>query len=388
MRFVKLRSFFVILFLLSALLSQACLPDRQAQYAIDGVVVDAENNQPLPGASVFLSNTTKGASADVNGEFHITGLKAVSYQMVVSFIGYKTEIFDVSPEKLLSYKIILTPSKEVLKEVVVHSKKMTKEQWLQALKTFEDNFIGFADNAKNCKIINTKALDFEKNGNVLTAYTDSTLMIENRGLGYKMKILLQDYRYDLRTTQLIYVGPMSYELLTPKNKKETLRWARARLKAYNGSQMHFFRSLYNRRLNEEGFYFRFPGKLQGDDSVKIVKSRVFRKGLPVGTINNYYKILSDSLKPELVLRYKGILEVQYVGEIETRQYQLHRSSGIKKTPQWSAIKLNSPAVIQPDGQPFPVTALQFGGYWSWELMSETLPLDYEPTEDLAIVNDD
>jgi hypothetical protein len=181
---------------------------------------------------------------------------------------------------------------------------------------------------------------------------------------------------------------MSYDFLKPKNEKEKLKWARNRLKAYHGSQMHFFRSLYNRRLNEEGFYFRFPGKLQNDDSVKTVKSRVFRKGYLVGTINDYNKIITDSLKTDLIMRFKGMLEVQYLDEIETRQYQLYRSKPIEKTPQWSAIKLNSPAIIQPDGQPYPVNALQFGGYWSWELMSETLPLDYEPTEDLALVNED
>lgn len=371
------------LLFLSSFLFTAFL--AHAQFSVRGVVIDRETQTPLPGASAFLSNTTKGVSTNANGEFVITNLKALQYQLVISFVGYKTEIFDVVPGQPVYYKVMLSPSSELLQEVVVRSKKMTKREFQAALKTFTDHFIGHSENAPQCDILNPEALLFDKEGSVLLAFTDSTLVIDNHGLGYRIKVSLQDYRYDFNTTQLFYVGPMSFEYLLPESENEKLLWAKNRLKAYHGSQMHFFRSLYNQRLNEEGFYFIFPGSPSSDDSVKIVKSKVFKNELRLPTIVNYTQLIdSDTLKPNVVLRFKNALQVVYVNETEPKLYQINSRKLVKKTLQSSMISMMSPAIIQPDGQPVPVNAVQFSGYWGWELMAETLPLDYEPEEDMKL----
>lgn len=351
-------------------------------------MIDGETSQPLPGANVFLSNTTKGSSTDVNGSFHIRDLRPVRYQLVVSFVGYKTEMFDVLPDKPVTYKIILAPAPETLSEVVVRSKKMSRKEWLASLKMFKDHFIGFSDNAKYCDFVNPTVLDFDTTGALFNAFTGSALNIDNRGLGYRVKVFLQTYQYDRSTTQLTYVGPMNYELLSPEDDKEKIRWARNRLKAYYGSPMHFFRALYNKRLNEEGFYFMIPGKPAASDTTIKIDTRLFRQALYVTTIRDYKRILDlDSLDGDPVLKFKGVLEVQYVKETETKAYQDNRYKPIEKKPQLSWINITQPAAIEPNGQAWPIEALQYRGYWSWELMSETLPLDYEPNDDIALLKE-
>ena len=42
---------------------------------IKGVVVDKELNEPLMGASVRIAGTHIGTTADINGNFHLRGLK-------------------------------------------------------------------------------------------------------------------------------------------------------------------------------------------------------------------------------------------------------------------------------------------------------------------------
>jgi len=69
------------------------------QSRLNGTVVDATTNQPLPGAVVKIKGTTHSVSTDNDGRFSfITGQK-FPYTLVVSFIGFeqKTQIVDGSP---------------------------------------------------------------------------------------------------------------------------------------------------------------------------------------------------------------------------------------------------------------------------------------------------
>jgi murein DD-endopeptidase MepM/ murein hydrolase activator NlpD len=57
---------------------------------LKGVVTDRWSSEPLIGANVLLMETSFGASTDLNGEFQIKGIPAGVYELVVSYIGYKT----------------------------------------------------------------------------------------------------------------------------------------------------------------------------------------------------------------------------------------------------------------------------------------------------------
>jgi len=57
---------------------------------LTGKITDAENKTPLPGVSVVIKGTVLGATTDINGEYKIENLKAGSYVVSYSFIGFKT----------------------------------------------------------------------------------------------------------------------------------------------------------------------------------------------------------------------------------------------------------------------------------------------------------
>lgn len=61
-----------------------------AQGTITGVVVDAETNEALIGASVVLEGTTTGTVTDIDGSFSLS-VKASNLNLLVSFIGYTTQ---------------------------------------------------------------------------------------------------------------------------------------------------------------------------------------------------------------------------------------------------------------------------------------------------------
>ncbi|MDF3078811.1 MAG: TonB-dependent receptor [Sphingobacteriaceae bacterium] len=67
-----------------------------ASGTIKGVITDVLSNQPLPGVTVKIQNSTKGAITDSAGMFSIAELSPGYYNVVFSSLGYKTNsVFDV-----------------------------------------------------------------------------------------------------------------------------------------------------------------------------------------------------------------------------------------------------------------------------------------------------
>lgn len=96
----------------------------QAQVAqsktIKGKVVDAENGEPLTGATVRIGSSTQGTSTDVNGNFALENVKAEQLQLVVSFIGYEPLEVTYNRAKSAGALLIkLKPSAKVLQQVEV-----------------------------------------------------------------------------------------------------------------------------------------------------------------------------------------------------------------------------------------------------------------------------
>jgi hypothetical protein len=381
--------------LISALLILLSL-EVSAQLSVQGHVMDGETNTALPGANVFIANTTKGASTDLKGAFKITDLQPIRYRLVISFIGYTTQVVEIVPGKQATYKVILKPSPVTLGELVIRGRKISRSEWLANFEIFKDQFIGLSENARLCVITNPRVLQFNHSNGILTATADSLLVIENRGLGYRVRVVLDKFTYNSIRYRTHYETQMVYELLVPADEEEKIQWAQNRLKAYYGSQMHFLRTLHERRLNDEGYYFNLLDPLSkagiADAAMQPRTPLYNNKRIKVYTITNYYRIL-DSLRStptQPVLTFRGELEVKYIMESEPHSYLTSRhlfSAVGLKNPQVSRVMLHSPAMVQHDGQIYPQNAIETIGYWSWELMGENLPFDYDPDIDVQLLEE-
>jgi outer membrane receptor protein involved in Fe transport len=67
-------------------------PMRGTTGILYGKIIDKKSEEPLVGANVLLLGTVVGAVADNNGEYRINNVRAGSYDVRISFIGYKTLI--------------------------------------------------------------------------------------------------------------------------------------------------------------------------------------------------------------------------------------------------------------------------------------------------------
>ena len=58
-----------------------------AQGPVSGVVQDANNQDPLPGATIIEKGTANGVSTDFDGNFEMKTLNS-SGELIVSYVGY------------------------------------------------------------------------------------------------------------------------------------------------------------------------------------------------------------------------------------------------------------------------------------------------------------
>lgn len=98
-----------------ALFGAVCMMAQQAD--ISGSVVDADNNEPIIGASILVEGTSKATLSDADGRFTLTNVAANGI-LRVSYIGYKTQIVNLKPGVTV-YDIKMKTSVTNLDEVVV-----------------------------------------------------------------------------------------------------------------------------------------------------------------------------------------------------------------------------------------------------------------------------
>ena len=88
------------------------------QFSIRGKIVDAETGQSLSFANVLIEGSYRGTSANINGQFQIR-LQEGSYNLITSYIGYKTDTLNINLNSDKNIIIDLKPVAINLPEVTV-----------------------------------------------------------------------------------------------------------------------------------------------------------------------------------------------------------------------------------------------------------------------------
>lgn len=103
------------LFLCVAALEAVQAAPQDTKRTITGTVVD-QNNLPVAGATVMVSNTSNGTATDSNGQFSLSGVTD-NDELQISFLGYKTVTMQVGTRT--SIAATLEEDSGYLDEVVV-----------------------------------------------------------------------------------------------------------------------------------------------------------------------------------------------------------------------------------------------------------------------------
>jgi len=389
-----------------------------AQYSISGTVVTSIN-QPLEGVSVYFNNTSIGTTTDEDGFFEINFRLQYPYELVFSYLGFQTQVFQLDYEKLdLPFEIKLLPKNNVLDEIVVFSKmkKITKSDREYYLELFRNNFIGKTEFSKKCTILNEEDIRFKVDPNTkdITAFFKKPIRVKNEALGY---LVYYDFvLFELVGKRVSYLGYTRFnELKGSKRKKR--RWKKNRLKAYEGSLTHFLRAIRMNKLEQEGFKVDKYEKIvnperPSETEIELAKKILDKERNEKGVISLKYSnskrpaaklesamatlrkarrdkyirrlLVKDVQADDIVVRKNGkiflyfenYLKVRYM--IDPEEYGF-RPGGYRLRYQGSWLYLlNTNSQILMDGVLSDPLSVLNEGYWSYEKMGETLPLDYSP----------
>lgn len=341
-----------------------------AQAIVTGRLIDTDNRQPLKGAHIFLSGTKIGDQTDRAGRYRLQDIPPGSHRMVISMIGYgrRTYTLQVGPKDHKNLDLSLKPVVYEMNDIYVgHQDK----KWKKRYEHFKELFLGYTEEAESVVILNPEVLRFDANfWGRLTAEAEAPLMIENRALGYHITYYLAEFKHTgLRT---YWDGESLFTEMTSSDSLQQARWEENRQKAFYGSMRHFWISLLQDRLEEEGYLLynvRESGHPGMPDNRRPVSfDRLMRPG------EKYYLYR---------IQYPGFLEVIYTEEREDRRY-LEWARNLNRGPnnsQVSWLELNERFItVDGDGevvQPYGVIQL---GYFGFHRLADLTPREYRPED--------
>jgi TonB-dependent receptor len=96
--------------------------------SIKGTIKDASTGESIIGANVLVGGTTQGAVADLDGNFSISKVKAGTYDIIISFISYKTDTLKnitVYPDQTTVINHSIMDDIKQIKEVVITGARIT-----------------------------------------------------------------------------------------------------------------------------------------------------------------------------------------------------------------------------------------------------------------------
>lgn len=390
-----------------------------AQVDLGGKVLSSDNKVPVASANVYISNSSIGTVTDEKGQFVIKNFPAGRYDLVISCIGYETQVVTLSSAQLPPVlTILLKPKVNELQEVIVEPYE--KNGWEKWGSFFMENFIGTSAFSRDCKLLNKEVIKFRfsKKNNTLKAIANDRLVIENRALGYVLKYDLTRFEYDFGTRIFLYQGYPLFEEMETKRKGLQKWYAENREDAYYGSVMHFMRSLFRNKLVEQDFEVRKLIKLP-DAEKKRVRA-LYRSQAVNAAINGtlmvdgqlpglrrdsaaYYRkvmnepesmnVLINTILPgdsiayaldsaTVGLEFNDYLQVVYTKKKTPPEYQKMLPRGVTSILLTSELFRTSanPIMVLASGNYFEGTDLITSGYWAWsEKIANLLPNEYWPS---------
>ena len=396
------------------LLIQAVVVYAFAQYnphsgsIIRGVVVDSLTLEPLPSATVYVNGTTHGTSTDADGRFELNDV-TLPATVIFSFVGYEPKALDLTrnPGRLT----VFLKTNDELPEVEI-SGKIDKND----LEYFKSMFLGDDRWGRRATIKNENALFFNKSDetsyeirrisrstygtpsanteyfekheeyydtvkiskSVFSASAGEPLIIDLPQLGYELYVDLVKFSVVKvnSVTTCDMLGYFYYRPYENVKKRKAESFEKNRRRAYYGSSQHFFRSVSEDRLTENGFLLTKLEKIEKGKKKIWIDKPVDIKNHIVHVGDNMVKIYG--LKNEdLTIRYYHRNDGSpYVGG-ENRAIRFYALSGMK-TMEDTCMFFKDGTVMDNN--------IVFTHELSKKKVASYLPADYCPPEDTSRIS--
>jgi hypothetical protein len=365
---------------------------------IKGKVVN-DIEKPISNVNIYLDGTKTGTISEADGSFTLQLPSSNNNSLVFQKDDYETFTINTSEVLNKTLKVVLIKAKEIEEVRIVPYTETAYKNYIQF---FLDSFIGY--DKQNVRIKNQRSLKFsyDKENKILKVKAPQTLIIENKNLGYTIDYNLVEFSANLDENTTRFMGT-SFFRETKANDKVKLN----RMNAYDGSQTHFFRSVYENKVADEGFIVnqitKFPNsKYPTEEELQRLKD--FAKTLKSkGTLNVPEDILDIGNRKRNELPYKIaitktqipesdytkktdgklFLDYDYMMQINFKRYfyELKKGQFVKAT-----IPIIQTSFLHPEGDTFEIYRdgntsnpgmLTNQGEFAKDKIEKLLPLDYK-----------
>lgn len=343
----------------------------KGQFLFQGKIIDASSSNPIPFASVYVNGSSQGSISNSAGAFAFNS-SISNGELIITSVGYQTISYPFNNPKPQNLIIKLDRKNSTLDEILILS-DAEKANFLQI---FKDNFIGRTNEANATTIKNIRDIYFVRNAdksNGFTAKADSSLVLINKSLGYKISFTLEGFSYNSSQNTTFFYGYTKYDDLLPLRK----RYIKRREQVYEGSTMQFFRTLADTTLAGPSF------SLMELKSVEY-NGKKFDQGTPRTIASLVTKDSSDS--NIFHLKFKERLRVLYTrpttvfNDLSSNRYM---NIGIAGVPVSTLNLLEEAIYFDKNGVVLNPLGMMLSGYWSFEKAANMLPSDYKP---LSVIN--
>jgi hypothetical protein len=346
---------------------------------ITGVVKEKGSGLPLPFANVFINNSTLGAAADAEGKFAIQGKIPEEFELVASFVGYRTVSQTVIRKGRQS--VIQNFELEFLEDNLseVQLKARRDRNWERNFKRFQEVFLAVPDDpyGRDIEILNPWVVDFEnvkndKGANYTKASAQLPMKIVNKALGYEIDYYLQDFR--MHRSASSYYGQAFFKHLDSGDSLTAANWTVAKELNYENSIRHLALSLLLRNSPAQGF-----------ELYEIVPEY----GLRLRT-NRFHEEVGMSIVPITVTSLynkplgNGIYRIFLPGKVEIHHFDRPWPNDYYADAFYAISWMEAPNGffdVDRNGTLIDPTQLLLSGYIGRQRVARSLPLDFLPSGD-------
>jgi len=365
---------------------------------IKGTVVnDAE--QKIPNVSIYLDGTKIGTTSKEDGSFSLNLPSKSIGNIIFKKEDYETFATPISEVLNKNLKVVLLKINTIEEVRII---PYTEEAYKNYINYFLNSFIG--NDHENVKIKNQRSLKFafDKRNKTLKVKAPKTLLIENKNLGYEIEYNLISFSADFNSNMVNYTGTSFF-----KETKNSDKVKLNRMNAYDGSSLHFFRSIYNNTISDDKFIvnhvIKVPNpKYPTEEELNILKNfmevsraskTMFKIPEEISDIAHrknsqkpYALAITKTMIPDsdyvrrnekVFFSFKDMLQVNY----SKYYYELKGKEFIKST-----IPVVISSFLHPEGETFEVSKdgnisnpdmLITEGEFSKNKIENMLPLDYQ-----------
>lgn len=346
---------------------------------LTGRVLDAKTGEPIPFATVYLNNSSRGTNADQNGIYRLAGIPLGNQELVASSLGYLTARLPLrlADAHTRTADLKLEPSSQALADITVTAKH--NKSWLRQFRTFAREMLGNRPQARQCRIENPNALSFQEEKGHLRAQASEPLIIDNQALGYRLYYDLLYFDYFRGAMQ--FSGTSRFEELKPTDARQQTRWQANRMRVYQGSIQHLMASLLTGTHEQAGYtVYRTPLTKEGSDRVMPFVQTSERQLIKAEQIASLFK--PGELPFERRLITDQPLEIYY-----NRIYAAN--SPYRDSPAAYSLLMLPKGIIEltTNGAITQGNGLDARGYMGNDRLATLLPADWAPIDGEMLISD-